>query len=61
MAKLDADGWAKRTAENALKPSTTNGFVNLMEGGDVIKPFEHGWIMIDQVNASALIMMKNEK
>jgi hypothetical protein len=32
-----------------------------MEGGDVIKPFEHGWIMIDQVNASALIMMKNEK
>jgi phage/plasmid primase-like uncharacterized protein len=61
LAKLDADGWAKRTAENALKPSTTNGFVNLMEGGDVIKPFEHGWIMIDQVNASALIMMKNEK
>lgn len=61
MAKLDADGWAKRTAENALKPSTINGFVSLMEGGDVIKPFEHGWIMIDQVNASALIMMKNEK
>lgn len=61
LAKLDADGWAKRTAENALKPSTTNGFVNLMEGGDVIKPFEHGWIMIDQVNSSALIMMKNEK
>lgn len=61
MAKQDANGCSKRTSENALKPSTTNGFVNLMEGGDVIKPFEHGWIMIDQVNASALIMMKNEK
>ena len=61
MDKLYSDGWAKRTAENSLKPSTINGFVNLMEGGDVIKPFEHGWIMIDQVNASALIMMKNEK
>ncbi len=61
MDKLYSDGWAKRTAENTLKPSTINGFVNLMEAGEVIEPFEHGWIMIDQVNASALIMMRKEK
>jgi putative DNA primase/helicase len=59
-AKLEADKWEKRPIENALKPSTPNGFVNLMINSEIIKDFEHGWIMIDAVNAGTLLTRKNE-
>ena len=60
-AKIVADGNSERTAENYTKKSHPNGFINLMMGAEVIDVFEHGWIMIDKVNAAALIMSKNAK
>jgi putative DNA primase/helicase len=60
-SKMVEDGIAERTADNHTKPSHPNGFVNLMQAAEVIEPFEHGWIMVDKVNSSVLIMMKNEK
>ena len=60
-AKMVADGNAERTAENHTKKSHPNGFVNLMLASEVIALFENGWVMIDKVNAAALIMSKNAK
>jgi hypothetical protein len=58
--KLEADKWEKRPIDNLFKPSTQNGFVNLMVAAEVIKDFEHGWVMTDSVNAGILMMRKNE-
>ena len=45
-------------ARNMMDPSRTDQFIGAMLLGELIKPFEHGWIMIDPVHASVMCMPK---
>ena len=57
--KLEADGNAERTVRNMLNPSYTDKLIGAMLQAGMIEASEHGWIMVDEANASALILRKN--
>jgi len=56
---LSADGMAERTIRNMTNPSYTDKLIGALTLAEVIAPLEHGWIMVDQVHSSAMIMRKN--
>lgn len=53
---LIKEGNSEAYAERHLKPSFDNGIVFNLQNVEIIKPFEHGWQIIDKVMASALMM-----
>jgi len=57
-SKLAIDGFAERTIVNMLTPSRQD-MVGLLLQGEVIQVFEHGWILVDLVHSSAMLMRKN--
>lgn len=59
MEKLVADGNAERTARNMTNPSYDGKLICLLLQAEMIKPHEHGWIMADEAQASAMMMRKN--
>lgn len=56
---LTADGNAERTVRNMVNPSYSDKLIGALIQGEIIEPFEHGWIMIDEVNSSAMLLRKN--
>lgn len=56
---LTADGNAERTVRNMVNPSYSDKLIGALIQGEIIEPFEHGWIMIDEVNSSAMMLRKN--
>jgi hypothetical protein len=57
-SKLSVDGFAERTIVNMLTPSRQD-MVGMLLQGEVIQVHEHGWILVDQVHSSAMLMRKN--
>ena len=57
-SKLSVDGFAERTIVNMLTPSRQD-MVGMLLQGEVIQVHEHGWILVDLVHSSAMIMRKN--
>ena len=55
---LTADGNAERTVRNMVNPSYSDKLIGALIHGEIIEPFEHGWIMIDEVNSSAMLLRK---
>lgn len=54
---LAKDGLAERTVTNKLD-SSRDDMIGMMINGEVIAPHEHGWIMLDEVQASAMMMAR---
>jgi hypothetical protein len=58
MDLLVKDGISEATAKNYAKVSYQNGPIFNLINADFITAFEHGWIVIDSAESSALMLAK---
>ena len=58
--QLTQDGRKPRTIENDISPSYPDRLIGALTLADVIQPYEHGWIVIDGVQSSAMRMARAE-
>ena len=56
---LESDGIKASTARNYVKASYANGTVGKLINGELIAPFEHGWVVQSAQQASAMMLRKN--
>jgi len=56
--KLAADGRKPRTIENDLSAAYPEKLIGALILSEIISPLEHGWLVIDDVQASAMMMRK---
>lgn len=56
---IDAKGHSDRTAKNYMTPSRENSFIHDLLLAEIIQPFEHGYLIINDVINSSLLM-RNE-
>jgi hypothetical protein len=56
---LVKDGATERTAKNKTEASRPDGIISQMLNSGALQSTEHGWIFINKVQASALLMQKN--
>jgi putative DNA primase/helicase len=59
-AYLEMQGHSEGTIKNYLKPSYDNGPVSMLQEGQIIRNHQNGWIILDQVWASALLMTRGK-
>ena len=59
VALLEADGIKESTARNYVKASYANGTIGKLINGELITPFEHGWVVQNEAQASAMMINKN--
>jgi hypothetical protein len=57
---LVKDGMAERTAKNKTEASRPEGIIAQLLNAGTLETFEHGWIFINEVQASAMLMQKSE-
>jgi hypothetical protein len=57
--KLAADGNAERTIRNMVNPSYSDKLIGALLQAGIIEATEHGWIVVDEAQSSALMMRKN--
>lgn len=58
--KLTQDGNAERTVRNMINPSYSDKLIGALLQADMIQNTEHGWVMVDEVNASSMLLRKND-
>jgi hypothetical protein len=58
--QLSQDGRKPRTIENDLSASYTDKLIGSLIVAEIIRPHEHGWIVIDGVQSSAMRMAKSD-
>jgi phage/plasmid primase-like uncharacterized protein len=58
--KLTQDGNAERTVRNMINPSYNDKLIGALLQADMIQNTEHGWVMVDEVNASSMLLRKND-
>jgi len=56
---LISDGMSERTAKNKTEASRSDGLIAPMLNAGTIAPFEHGWVVVEEVQASAMMLKKN--
>lgn len=56
--KLAQDGRKPRTIENDLSPSYPDKMIGALIISEIISPLEHGWVVVDEVQSSAMMMRK---
>ena len=56
--KLAADGRKPRTIENDLSAAYPEKLIGALILSEIISPLEHGWLVIDDVQSSAMMMRK---
>lgn len=57
---LEGQGYSEAQIRKAVDPSNSDGMVGGLLLANIIKPFEHGWIIIDDALATAMMIRKNE-
>jgi putative DNA primase/helicase len=57
--KLLQDGNAERTVRNMVNPSYPDKLIGALLNAMIIEATEHGWVVVDEVQASAMILRKN--
>ena len=57
--KLESDGMADRTVQNMLNPSYDNKLIGALLLANMIEKQHDGWIIIDKVWASAMVVSRN--
>ena len=56
--KLSADGRKPRTIENDMSAAYPDKLIGALILAEIISTFEHGWIVVDDVQSSAMMMRK---
>ena len=59
--KLTQDGNAERTVRNMINPSYNDKLIGALLQADMIQNTEHGWVMVDEVQASTMMLRKNSE
>jgi len=59
--KLTADGRKPRTIENDLSAAYPDKLIGALILSEIISPLEHGWMVIDDVQSSAMMMRKGSQ
>ena len=59
-AMLVADGQSERTAQNRTEATRANGLIAPTLNAGVIQSHEHGWLFINPVQISAMMMQNRE-
>jgi phage/plasmid primase-like uncharacterized protein len=59
--KLAADGRKPRTIENDLSVAYPDKLIGALILAEIISPLEHGWVVVDNVQSSAMMMRKGVK
>jgi putative DNA primase/helicase len=57
--KLESDGMAERTVKNMINPSYDNKLIGALILANMIEKHADGWIVIDRVWASAMVVSRN--
>ncbi len=57
--KLESDGMADRTVKNMINPSYDNKLIGALMMANIIEKHADGWIIIDKVWASAMVVSRN--
>jgi putative DNA primase/helicase len=57
--KLAQDGNAERTIRNMVNPSYNDKLIGALLQAAIIENTEHGWIVVDEAQSSAMMMRKN--
>jgi putative DNA primase/helicase len=57
--KLEAEGFSYRTVVNMCNPAYPNRLIGALLQAETVSVFEHGWKMMHQTHASAMMMRKN--
>lgn len=57
--KLEDEGFAYRTVQNMCNPAYSKKLIGALLQSETISTFEHGWKMMHQTHASAMMMRKN--
>jgi hypothetical protein len=55
---LVQDGMSERTAKNKTEASRPDGIIAQLLNAGTIETYEHGWIFINEAQASAMLMQK---
>jgi hypothetical protein len=52
---------SEATADKKLKPGSADQLIGALLIAEIISPFENGWIVSNEVCASAMLMDKNKR
>lgn len=55
---LDEIGYSKSKIRKSVDPANGDGLIGSLLRANMIEPFEHGWIVIDDTWASAMMIAK---
>lgn len=58
---LIKDGMKERTAKNKTESGRSDGMIAPLLNGGVIETYEHGWIFVNDAQASAMLLRRNAK
>jgi hypothetical protein len=60
-AFLESQEYSVSAVQNYSKPSYPNGTIGILQGAEIIRPDHQGWVIEDNVWASALMVQKGSK
>lgn len=60
IEKLKEDGYAERTAANHAKPSDKDKLIGSLVNSEIIEAHNHGWVVCDEAQASAMLIRRGE-
>ena len=60
-AKLMKDGCSGATADKKMKPGSTDQLIGALINAEIIRPDEAGWVVRNEVNASAMMMARGKR
>ena len=55
---LENQGYSAAKIRKAVDPSNGDGLIGALLQANMIKPFEHGWIVVDDTWASSMMIRK---
>ena len=60
-AKLISDGCSESTADKKLKPGSADQLIGALLVAEIISPFGNGWVVSNDIQASAMMMAREKK
>ena len=60
-AKLIADGCTEVTADNKMRPGSSDKLIGSLIIADIISPAKNGWVVINEMHASAMMLARGER
>jgi hypothetical protein len=60
-AKLISDGCSEATADKKLKPGSADQLIGALLIAEIISPADAGWVVSNEVHATAMVIIKGER